>query len=1302
MKMICPNCKVPIEFSDSMIGQTVSCPRCGVACVCEKPGVFGQAILEILENQPVLSQKINNEDNIKKAIEAFKAERWAEGLATAAKTDYGDAFLCDWVGYCYADGKGVAKDSAEAVKWFLKAAEMGSAWSMNELGRYYENGWGVAADMTKAMEWYRKWAEKGNADAQKSIKRLSEENEPPVIVLKPAAKKDNSSVIVLKPAKKKLVSGVEEEKEKGAVKVEDSALLELVRSVAKKRLRQRLYFCLECGEAYNEPNLDGRCWCCGGMCLPNEDVDGGAVVRFSAPDAALRNDIMSAVQRQDWSVVARLSPKMSVGDPEVLMALGRCYEEGLGTSSSLYKALECYARASKGGSAESTYRIYRILGRGYTARSALMSRSMLMLSALRGWRPAQLDFARSLIYGWNGFEKDAPSGVAILNMIGREASCDLAICYRDGIGVKQDVLRAFRLFEDDATSDWSPTAIESTFLLGKLYYDTAGSDDDLSNAESWLEKALRQRDVAEVRYMLARVLMERHCGSRALVILNEAVLSDSAYGCKAKRLIGSLYCYGDKGVRQDLCKAYEILSDAVKKGDDEAVPDLLRVGELCAADSNASIFADIPKAIETLVVDHAVETIKGGEEVEASDIKKGVALLSKAADSGSVRAIAALRDFFENGKGTGGEVNEYEQRLKRMAFKSFEQGDARGGIRLGRLAHSDDAVLLMEMGRALLREQDGANWRNEAIDCLDKSAKLGCGEAAWLLYGLFSRGEVVPRDELRAESCLSRAADLGWNEALRTRALFRGENLMFGMRGEERSTSDAVRWLKEAGPRGLLILADCYRKGEGVRQDVLEAERLYMLIANEEDLEVASRAAYELGTFYLNDDDLHDADDEKAGYWYSRFLSASSCSENVKTRFAAAYCDFRNGRYGAAVSVLENDEILSVEEFRPSAEFCLGVIYRDGGDGVAADLAIAKLWLRRSVSAGCRRAMRVLEEMPSDNRSHVCEKNNQIGSCGNDTKDAHAETRVAKQQGSCSVGGLCKDQPSQVKIGKVVQQVFPVLFSEGRVGDSDIAFLMSPAASKQFKTGGYQVLKEIVDDAVLEAKDTSGINRFYTKFCLPFGSKKFMVTSQWFKNGLPNLLTWIERHGITVERVMSICGADAEGTNQTMPLASVLPVKVEGSVDLSLPKVIVDEHSTIASKPSVANEPEISSADDSIKIGKVVQTVFPVLFAEGRICDADIDFLMSTTSIKFFKTCGNQVLRQVIENVEKEAKDENGHNRFYTKFTLPYGGKNYMVTSQWFRNGLSNLLAWIEQHGVSNERVRALYGCNDILAGGQH
>ena len=73
--------------------------------------------------------------------------------------------------FCYAVGDGVPKDSGEAAKWFRKAAEQNLAVAQNGLGYCYEKGEGVAKDLVEAAKWYRKAAEQNDALAQMNLGR---------------------------------------------------------------------------------------------------------------------------------------------------------------------------------------------------------------------------------------------------------------------------------------------------------------------------------------------------------------------------------------------------------------------------------------------------------------------------------------------------------------------------------------------------------------------------------------------------------------------------------------------------------------------------------------------------------------------------------------------------------------------------------------------------------------------------------------------------------------------------------------------------------------------------------------------------------------------------------------------------------------------------------------------------------------------------------------------------------------------------------------------------------------------------
>lgn len=68
-----------------------------------------------------------------------------------------------------SQGLGVPADYSEALKWCSKAADSGDEFGQLGMGLIYENGTGVPQDFAKAAEWYRKSAEQGNPAAQLSL-----------------------------------------------------------------------------------------------------------------------------------------------------------------------------------------------------------------------------------------------------------------------------------------------------------------------------------------------------------------------------------------------------------------------------------------------------------------------------------------------------------------------------------------------------------------------------------------------------------------------------------------------------------------------------------------------------------------------------------------------------------------------------------------------------------------------------------------------------------------------------------------------------------------------------------------------------------------------------------------------------------------------------------------------------------------------------------------------------------------------------------------------------------------------------
>ena len=95
------------------------------------------------------------------AKDEAEAVKW---FRKAAEQNVADAQFS--LGVCYANGRGVTKDDAEAVKWFRKAAEQNDAGAQAALGVRYAKGQGVAKNKAEAVKWYRKAAEQGNDDAK--------------------------------------------------------------------------------------------------------------------------------------------------------------------------------------------------------------------------------------------------------------------------------------------------------------------------------------------------------------------------------------------------------------------------------------------------------------------------------------------------------------------------------------------------------------------------------------------------------------------------------------------------------------------------------------------------------------------------------------------------------------------------------------------------------------------------------------------------------------------------------------------------------------------------------------------------------------------------------------------------------------------------------------------------------------------------------------------------------------------------------------------------------------------------------
>ena len=83
--------------------------------------------------------------------------------------EQGSAEAQHGLGVMYAEGRGVAQDEAEAVRWYRQAAEQGHADAQFTLGSMYLDGRGVAQDEAEAVRWYLLAAKQEHLAAQVAL-----------------------------------------------------------------------------------------------------------------------------------------------------------------------------------------------------------------------------------------------------------------------------------------------------------------------------------------------------------------------------------------------------------------------------------------------------------------------------------------------------------------------------------------------------------------------------------------------------------------------------------------------------------------------------------------------------------------------------------------------------------------------------------------------------------------------------------------------------------------------------------------------------------------------------------------------------------------------------------------------------------------------------------------------------------------------------------------------------------------------------------------------------------------------------
>jgi len=124
----------------------------------------------LLKGDTTKCQEQAGDDPNDKGDAAWDRKDYAEAVKWYLKAaEQGHAGAQNNLAMCYAYGRGVAKDEVKAFEWLQKAAEQGNATAQLNLGACYQGGTGVSTNLGKAEEWYLKAAEQGHSYAMYTL-----------------------------------------------------------------------------------------------------------------------------------------------------------------------------------------------------------------------------------------------------------------------------------------------------------------------------------------------------------------------------------------------------------------------------------------------------------------------------------------------------------------------------------------------------------------------------------------------------------------------------------------------------------------------------------------------------------------------------------------------------------------------------------------------------------------------------------------------------------------------------------------------------------------------------------------------------------------------------------------------------------------------------------------------------------------------------------------------------------------------------------------------------------------------------
>ena len=383
--------------------------------------------------------------------DAYHAGDYAVALAEFTPlAEAGDVDAQYYLGYMYANGRGVAQDDAEAVKWYRLAADAGNATAQYNLGEMYANGEGVAQNDAEAVRWWLLAAEAGYDRAQFNLGHM-------YLYGKGIAQDDAEAWKWYRLA---------------AVNFHPMA---------------------EAGDVERQFNL-GQMYA-GGMGVVQDD---SLAYMWYSLAAARGNE--KALKNRDRVAIRMIPAQLA----EAQFNLGEIYLYGRGVAEDCMEAVKWLHLAAEGGNAEAQLTLGDMYHHGEgVAQDVTQVMKWYRLAAEAGNTTAQFYLGEAYLYGYYGVANDDAEAFKWLRSAAEArhlvAKNLLAGMYYDGRGVAQDYRLAYVW---DILTEGSRVEIagrmtieqfaEAQTMLGERYSEGKGVEQDNSLAYMWFSLAAAQ------------------------------------------------------------------------------------------------------------------------------------------------------------------------------------------------------------------------------------------------------------------------------------------------------------------------------------------------------------------------------------------------------------------------------------------------------------------------------------------------------------------------------------------------------------------------------------------------------------------------------------------------------------------------------------------------------------------------------------------------------------------------------------------------------------------------------------------